>query len=155
MIPGGDTDGQQRRSQQRRRQSGHTCLTIAAGIGPAAAAPLQGGGPGFARLPEKGTRTKCPEFPSLASPGEACRSPTPPGGVPGPPGWLAPPTRTGNNSEIRLKEGFKKAGKKLDMGKACIRFHRAEDLALDAVAKAVASTPLTQFVAYAERRGKR
>jgi uncharacterized protein YdhG (YjbR/CyaY superfamily) len=55
----------------------------------------------------------------------------------------------------RLKEGFKKAGKKLDMGKACIRFHRAEDLALDAVAKAVASTPLTQFVAYAERRGKR
>jgi uncharacterized protein YdhG (YjbR/CyaY superfamily) len=55
----------------------------------------------------------------------------------------------------RLKEGFKRAGKKLDMGKACIRFHRAEDLALDAVGKAVASTPLKRFVAYAERRGKR
>lgn len=55
----------------------------------------------------------------------------------------------------RLKEGFKKAGKKLDMGKACIRFHRAEDLALDAIGKAVASTPLKRFIAYAEQRGKR
>jgi uncharacterized protein YdhG (YjbR/CyaY superfamily) len=55
----------------------------------------------------------------------------------------------------RLKEGFKKAGKKLDMGKACIRFHRAEDLALDAVGKAVASTPLKRFIGYAASRRKR
>jgi hypothetical protein len=30
-----------------------------------------------------------------------------------------------------LKAGFEKAGKKLDMGKACIRFRRVEDLPLE------------------------
>jgi len=55
----------------------------------------------------------------------------------------------------QLKDGFKKAGKKLDMGKACIRFRRAEDLALDAIGKAVAATPLVKFVDSAERGRRR
>lgn len=55
----------------------------------------------------------------------------------------------------QLKDGFKKAGKKLDMGKAFIRFRRAEDLALDVIGRAVASTPLDRFVSYAERGRKR
>jgi uncharacterized protein YdhG (YjbR/CyaY superfamily) len=50
----------------------------------------------------------------------------------------------------QLRDGFKTAGKKLDMGKACIRFHTADELALDAIAEVVASTPLEQFVAIAK-----
>ena len=55
----------------------------------------------------------------------------------------------------KLRDGFKAVGKKLDMGKACIRFRTADDLALDAVAEVVASTPLERFVAIAQaaRRG--
>jgi uncharacterized protein YdhG (YjbR/CyaY superfamily) len=40
-----------------------------------------------------------------------------------------------------LQEGFAKEGKKLNMGKGCIRFQKPEDLALDAIAKSIASTP--------------
>ena len=50
----------------------------------------------------------------------------------------------------KLRDGFKAAGKKLDMGKACIRFKAAEDLALDTVGDVVASTSLEQFVASAK-----
>ena len=50
----------------------------------------------------------------------------------------------------KLRDGFKTAGKKLDMGKACIRFKAAEDLALDAIAQVIASTPLERFVATAK-----
>jgi uncharacterized protein YdhG (YjbR/CyaY superfamily) len=47
----------------------------------------------------------------------------------------------------RLSAAFAAAGKKLDMGKSCIRFKRAEDLAEDALAKAIASVPLESFIA--------
>jgi hypothetical protein len=50
----------------------------------------------------------------------------------------------------KLQDGFKAAGKKLDMGKACIRFQAAEDLALETVGEVVASTSLEQFVASAK-----
>ena len=50
----------------------------------------------------------------------------------------------------KLRDGFKAAGKKLDMGKACIRFNAADDLALDAVADVVGSTSLERFVARAK-----
>ena len=34
-----------------------------------------------------------------------------------------------NSSQAkRLKDGFRKAGKKLDMGKSCIRFKKLEDI---------------------------
>lgn len=49
----------------------------------------------------------------------------------------------------RLRDGFKAVGKKLDIGKACIHFKRADDLALDAVADVIASVPLERFVAIA------
>ena len=48
--------------------------------------------------------------------------------------------------EAWLKAEFKKAGKKLDMGKSCLRFKRVEDLALDAIAKVIASTPPERFI---------
>ncbi len=45
-----------------------------------------------------------------------------------------------------LKAGFEKAGKKLDAGKSCIRFNKLEDLALDAIGKAVASCSLENYL---------
>ncbi len=49
----------------------------------------------------------------------------------------------------RLQEGSKAAGKKLDMGKACIRFRQADDLALELIGELVASIPMDQWVAMA------
>ena len=50
-----------------------------------------------------------------------------------------------------LKDGFAKAGKKLDMGKSCVRFRKLDDLALDAIAKVIASTTPEQFIAVYEK----
>jgi hypothetical protein len=45
-----------------------------------------------------------------------------------------------------LRDGFAKAGKKLDIGKSCLRFKTTDDLALDAVAKLIAATPPEKFI---------
>lgn len=50
-----------------------------------------------------------------------------------------------------LKEEFRKAGKKLDMGTSCIRFRRPDDLPLAAIGKLVASTPMKAYIALYER----
>jgi hypothetical protein len=50
----------------------------------------------------------------------------------------------------RLKAAFKQAGKKLDMGKSCIRFKQADDLPLDAIGAEIAAVPVDRFVAYVE-----
>jgi hypothetical protein len=55
----------------------------------------------------------------------------------------------------RLKDAFKAAGKKLNLGKACIRFKSADDLALDAVGEVVASTPADRWVEIAESARRR
>ena len=55
----------------------------------------------------------------------------------------------------RLAAGFQAAGKKLSMGKACIRFQRAKDLALDVIGEVVASTPLDKWVAVAQAARRR
>jgi hypothetical protein len=47
-----------------------------------------------------------------------------------------------------LKAGFQQAGKKLQMGKACIRFRSLEDLPLAVIGEAIARVPLDRFVAY-------
>ena len=49
----------------------------------------------------------------------------------------------------RLRDGFAAAGKRLDMGKSCIRFTAAEDLALDVIGEVVASTPMDRYIALA------
>jgi hypothetical protein len=46
-----------------------------------------------------------------------------------------------------LKEQFQKAGKKLDMGKSCIRFRSPEDLPLDAISEVIASCTPEQWIA--------
>lgn len=50
----------------------------------------------------------------------------------------------------RLRQAFDAVGKKLDMGKACIRFKRADDLALDAIGKVVGSYPVDRWIEIAE-----
>ncbi len=45
----------------------------------------------------------------------------------------------------QLRQAFAAAGKKLDMGKSCIRFKRADDLPLDAIAREIASTTPEDF----------
>jgi hypothetical protein len=49
----------------------------------------------------------------------------------------------------RLREGFKKAGKRLSMGKSCIRFQKADDLALDVIGELIAGVPMDRYVAMA------
>jgi len=46
----------------------------------------------------------------------------------------------------RFKRDWAKSGKKLDMGKACIRFKRAEDAALDVIGDLVARTPVALYL---------
>jgi hypothetical protein len=53
--------------------------------------------------------------------------------------------------EERLRKAFAAAGKKLDMGKCCIRFKRLEDLPLEVIGDAVRRVPAKAYVAYYER----
>ena len=46
----------------------------------------------------------------------------------------------------QLRDAFKKADKKLDMGKSCIRFRSLEDLPLDVIAKAISGTSVAEFI---------
>jgi hypothetical protein len=50
----------------------------------------------------------------------------------------------------QLKDGFRAAGKKLDMGKACVHFKTADDLPLNVIGAVVASVPLERWVAIAQ-----
>jgi uncharacterized protein YdhG (YjbR/CyaY superfamily) len=50
---------------------------------------------------------------------------------------------------------YKKSGKKLDMGKGCVRFKKLEDLALDVVGRTVARVPVEEHIAnYRAARAK-
>lgn len=55
-----------------------------------------------------------------------------------------------------LEDAFTKAGKKLDMGKSCVRFHDADDLPLPAIGKLIASVPPAKYIEKyrASRAGK-
>jgi hypothetical protein len=57
----------------------------------------------------------------------------------------------------RLDEGFRAAGKKVNRGKSCIRFAKADDLALEVIGQIVEAIPLDRWVQIAEsaKRGKR
>lgn len=46
----------------------------------------------------------------------------------------------------KFRARFAKAGKKLDMGKSCVRFKRLEDLDLGAVKEAVGGLPMKKFI---------
>ena len=44
-------------------------------------------------------------------------------------------------------EGFAAAGKKLDMGKACVRFRNMDDLPLELIGEAIARTSVAEYIA--------
>lgn len=50
----------------------------------------------------------------------------------------------------RLEDGFRQSGKRLDRGKACIRFKSVDDLPMDVIGELIASTPMTTYIARAE-----
>ena len=47
----------------------------------------------------------------------------------------------------RLREAFRKAGKKMDMGKSCLRFRNSDDLPLEAIGQVIRNTPPEKFIA--------
>ncbi len=57
-------------------------------------------------------------------------------------------------TEPKLSDWFvkawKKTGKKLDMGKSCVRFKKIEDVPLEAVGEALARVPVDAFIAHYE-----
>lgn len=55
----------------------------------------------------------------------------------------------------RLTREFNARGKKLDMGKSCVRFKTLEDLPLDVIGEAIASLSVEDFVARYEKTIKR
>lgn len=46
-----------------------------------------------------------------------------------------------------FREAYRATGKKLDMGKSCVRFKCLEDLPLELIGEAVARVPVAQFIA--------
>ena len=54
-----------------------------------------------------------------------------------------------------LKEEFQKAGKKLNMGKSCLRFKKLEDLPLDVIGQVVASVTPAKYIARYEANRKK
>jgi Domain of unknown function (DU1801) len=51
-----------------------------------------------------------------------------------------------SKQEKWLREGFRRAGLKLEMGKSCIRFRKTEDLPLETIGRVVASTLPDEFI---------
>ncbi len=50
------------------------------------------------------------------------------------------------DTEQRFRERYRASGKKLDMGKSCVRFKSVDALALDVIAQAIAETDVDRFV---------
>lgn len=58
----------------------------------------------------------------------------------------------GNPGELkRFQEAWAKAGKKLDMGKSCIRFKRLEDIPLDVIGDSIRRVPVKKYLAWYEQ----
>jgi len=54
-------------------------------------------------------------------------------------------------SQQLLADAFKKAGKRLDMGKCCLHFKQLDDLELTSVAKVIGMSTPKEYVAYYKR----
>lgn len=51
---------------------------------------------------------------------------------------------------VWLRERFAQAGKRLDMGKSCIRFRKLEDVPLDVIGELVAKVPVADYLMHYE-----
>lgn len=54
-------------------------------------------------------------------------------------------------TEEWFKERYAASGKKLDMGKSCVRFKRADDLPLDLIGEVISRTPAEDYIRYYEQ----
>ena len=60
----------------------------------------------------------------------------------------------GKHTEFERR--FKESGKKLNMGKSCVRFKKVDDLPMDLIAETVASTSVDEYIrSYEAARGER
>jgi len=57
----------------------------------------------------------------------------------------------GTDGEAWFRRAWAKTGKKLDMGKCCIRFKRVEDLALEVIGEAIRRVPVKAYIEHYER----
>ena len=57
---------------------------------------------------------------------------------------------TSEEQQRWFREAWAKTGKKLDMGKSCVRFRKLDDLPLDVIGKLVKRTPAKKFIAHYE-----
>src|SRR5262249_15052838 len=49
-----------------------------------------------------------------------------------------------------FRQAWAKTGKKLDMGKSCVRFKKLDDLALDVIGEAIKRVPTRKYIEYVE-----
>ena len=56
----------------------------------------------------------------------------------------------GTDDEAWFRAAWAKTGKKLDMGKTCIRFKKLDDLALDVIGESIRRMPVKRFIDYYE-----
>jgi hypothetical protein len=56
----------------------------------------------------------------------------------------------GNEHAKWFREAWAKTGKKLDMGKACIRFKKIDDLPLDLIGEAIRRVPASMYIQLSE-----
>lgn len=54
---------------------------------------------------------------------------------------------TDPNDDASLRKAYEAAGKKLDMGKSCIRFNRYEELLPEAIGRVIAAMPPERLIA--------
>ena len=60
-----------------------------------------------------------------------------------------------SEQEAALRKAYAEAGKRLDLGKSCLRFRKLEDLLMEPVAQIVASTPPDAMIALYEASRER
>jgi hypothetical protein len=54
------------------------------------------------------------------------------------------------NQDRWFREAWSKTGKKLDMGKSCVRFKKLDDVPLEVVGQAVKRVPVNEFIKHCE-----
>ena len=54
-------------------------------------------------------------------------------------------------AEQWFRKAYAATGKKLDMGKACLRFKKIDDLPLDVIGQVIARTPVKKYIACIEQ----
>jgi hypothetical protein len=52
--------------------------------------------------------------------------------------------------EAWFRDAWAKSGKKLDMGKSCVRFKKLDDVPLKVIGQAIKRVPVKKFIAYYE-----